>query len=507
MLLAVRNAARTREFSLRLALGGSKGRLFRQLLTESFVLLICGTLGGVIFAQFAIRILARWAELDMSLAPDRTVLLFGLGIVVAAGVIFGTAPSIAAARISVMSALKTTAPMASRDRSRLANGQVTAVLQLALCLVLLTATGLLVRTLQKLESVDLGMRARSLLVFGLSPHLHSTKETLTFYRGVTERLRSLPQVEAVTLTGNRVGTHWSNNAYPYIDGKIPQNLPSGMDGVLRWNNVGAGFFRTFGIRLIAGRDLADSDGPDAAPVAVVNQTFVQKFFNGRNAIGHTVSYYKKKQFTIVGVVVDSKYADVTEEKFAMAWFPYTQVGEAGAMHVELRTAGAPLALLPKVRQVVADFGPDLAVLQARTQQAEFDETIGTQRLFAQLSVSFSILAALLVAIGLYGTTSFQVARRTSELGLRMALGALGRQLIWMVLRSALLVAAVGIALGLALALISTRVLESLLFGVQSHDFLTFSGAVMGILFITVLASLLPAIRAAAVDPMVALRQE
>ena len=289
-----------------------------------------------------------------------------------------------------------------------------------------------------------------------------------------------------------------------MDGNILRQMH---DRMLRWNNVGPDFFTTLDIRMIDGRDFNEADSQNSAPVAVVNQTFVEHFFEGRNPIGHTVSFTRRKQFTIIGVAVDSKYQGINEKPIAMAWFPYTQVGSVGAMHFELRVAGQPASILPRVRQTVAGFAPDLALLQPKTQQAEFDETISSQRLLARLSLAFAVLAIALVATGLYGTTSYHVTRRTSELGIRMALGAERGRLLWMVLRESLALSVAGIALGVPAVLASSRLLTSLLYGLAPTDVPSIAMAVMGILAIGVLGAFVPARRAASVDPIVALRYE
>ncbi len=312
MLLAVRNAVRRREFSVRLAIGGSTGRLFRQLLAESVALVFSGALLGLLFAVLATRVLARWAEIEISLAPDRTVLLFTLAVSVAAALIFGIAPAFRAARIPIVDAMKISSATSYRGRSRFGSGTLTAAIQLALCLTLLVGTGLLVRTLQNLEHVNVGFPTGGLLVFGISPHLagQGNDPAIAFYRSLTTQLRSIPQVQSVTLEGNRIASGWSNNTNAIVDGKPPRGI-SGR--ALRWNNVGPHFFRTLGIRLIEGRDFNEDDSQTAPLVAVVNRTFSERFFRGRNPLGHTVSFTSKKQFTIVGVAEDSKYTGIQED--------------------------------------------------------------------------------------------------------------------------------------------------------------------------------------------------
>ena len=216
---------------------------------------------------------------------------------------------------------------------------------------------------------------------------------------------------------------------------------------------------------------------------------------------------KADQYTIVGVVQDSKYTSVEENARPMAYFPYTQIGGTATMHIELRTEGYPTALLPEVRRAVAEFGPDLPLLEPMTQQEQFDKSYTDERLSARLAISFGFLAALLVATGLYGTLSYRVSRRTAEIGVRMALGAQRRQVLWMVLRESLTVSVAGLLVGLPLAVAGARVLRSMLFGLGPGDPLAFAAAILGLAIVVLAASLIPAQRAARVDPMVALRYE
>jgi putative ABC transport system permease protein len=242
--------------------------------------------------------------------------------------------------------------------------------------------------------------------------------------------------------------------------------------------------------------------------AIVNRTFVNKFLGGRNALGHTASYSPKKTFTIVGVAEDSKYISIDENPIPMAWFPYTQVGEIiGAMQVELRTASLPLALLPTVRATVPNFAPDLALLQPRTQQAEFDRSISDQNLLAKLSTAFSALAMVLVTIGLYGTISYSVKRRTTEVGIRVAFGAERGRVVWMILRSGIILCLAGLGIGIPLVIASGHFLASLLYGVTPLDALSIAGAALGFWVLERLQPNISARRAASIDPMKALRYE
>ncbi len=505
LLLAARNTARRREFSVRLALGGSRGRLFRQLFTESLLLVVAGAVLGWLFAFAASRALGSWSGIEADLSPDWRVLLFTLAISLLAGLISGLAPLLGIASIQIGEALKTSAATGYRHRARTRTGQITTALQVALCLVLLTGAALLVRSLRNLETVNLGFKTEGLLVYGVTPHFsnHDESQAIAFYRELLDRMRSLPGVESVTLMQNRIGSDWSNNTGAVVDSRRPETSSD----ILRWNAVGPDYFQTLGVGLLYGRDINDADTQKSEKVAIVNQTFVNRFLKGRRALGHTVSFTSKFAFTIVGVAEDSKYTNVREQPMPMAYFPYTQLGGLGTMHVELRAAGNPIRLLPAVQRSLADYAPDLAMLQPMTEQKQFDESISGDKLIARLALFFGLLAVVLVATGLYGTIAYNVNRRTSELGIRIALGAAQSQVLWLILREGLLICSIGIAVGLPVAFGATRLLASQLYGLKPGDPLSMAAAILGILVVTGAACLIPARRAALVDPTVALRNE
>jgi predicted permease len=508
LLLVARNSARQREFSLRMALGGSRTDLFGQLLTESLLLVSSGAALGWLFAKWATKALSAWSYFDVSLAPDRSVLFFTLAVSAVAGLVFGLAPLRGAARVPIGLALKTSASTANRDRRRIRGSQIVIALQMSLCVVLLVTAGLLVRTLQNLESVNLGMKTDGLLVFGISPlqRVHSDSEANRFYQGLIARLRGVPGLQSVTVMSNRIGSGWSNNTSAIVDGKAALgDKPAPM----RWNVAGPDYFHTVGTPVLLGRDFTDADAESAPLVTVVNQTFADRYLSGRPPLGHAVNLGigPQGQYTIVGVVVDSKYTGVREEARPMAWFPYAQIKGNATLHFEVRTAGNPATWLPTVRRAVNEYSPGLALLQPMTQQAQFETTFSEERLFFRLSMFFGLLAALLVATGLYATLAYTVSRRTSEVGVRMALGAQRSQVLWMVLRGSFLVTLIGVAVGLPLAIAATKVVRSVLFGVTAGDPMTFVAAIVGIGLVAFLASLIPALRAASVDPLIALRYE
>jgi predicted permease len=508
MLLLARNTLRDREFSLRMSLGAGWGRLFRQLLTESLILVVTGAALGWGFALLTVKALEKWSTLEVSFAPDSRVLFFTLLISAMAAVVFGLAPLRKAASLQGALALKTSATASSQDSGKTRTARLVVSMQMALALVLLVAAALLVRTMRNLESADLGIRTTGLLVFGVTPPqaAKTGPEVLQFYQRLTERLRALPGVESLTLMQNRIGSGWANNTTAYVDGA----KPAGESSPMRWNAVGPDYFRVLGASLVLGRDFNDADSATAPKVAIINQTFADRYLANKNPIGHMVAFGngpKAPVFTIVGVAANTKYTGVRESDRPMAYFPYTQISGVATMHFELRTQGSPLAMLPNAQRVVHEFGPDLPLLQPTTQQDQFRESFTSERLFAQLSLSFGLLAAVLVATGLFGTLAYRVNRRTAEIGVRMALGAQRSQVLWMVLRESLVLCAIGTAVGLPVAFAGARLLRSILFGIGPADAASFTAALVGIALVALVASWVPARRASSVDPIVALRYE
>ena len=502
MLLVAKKSARQREFSLRLALGARYWQIFRQLLLESILLVMMGAALGWLFALAATRALATWSQIETGLSPDGTVLLFTLAICTIAALAFGLAPLMPALRVPVSGGLKTSAATAYRTRSGKWSGNVVMATQMTFCFVLLVAAGLLLRTLENYESTNLGMRTEGLMVFGITPQkTSSTSQNLQFYRELLDRLRSLPGVESVTLAENRPGGGWSDNDYAVIDGVVHPFS----EAPLRSNNVGPDFFHVMGVPVINGRDISDSDTENSPRVAVVNETFVKKLMPGVNPVGHQLG--TKRPYTIVGIVKDSKYTRVDEDPISMAYYPYSQVGGVGHLEIEVRARGAAAELLPSIGTAVRALDPNLPLENPMTQEAVFEGSYSQQRMFSRLSAFFGMLAALLVAIGLYGTLAYRVARRTSEIGVRMALGARPALVLRMLLAENLRVTAIGLAFGLLIALISAGMMQSMLFGLRSRDPITFIAAFLIVTFVSLSASFLPARQAASIAPMRALRTE
>jgi predicted permease len=507
MLLMARNATRQREFSLRLALGAGRRELFRQLLMESLLLVAIGGELAWLFAALATKSLAAWAQIESSLAPDTTVLFFTLSILVLAALLFGLAPLRIALSAGPGLALKTSAATANTDAGKTRSGKVIVTLQMAFCVVLLVGGGLLVRTLRNLESIPLGFPTDGLVVFGVNPRIDSIPQGRAFYQELMSKLRALPGVESVTLMEERLGSYWSNNSDMTVDGKLPE-VANGSSRTVRSNVAGPNFFTTLGVPILAGRDFADSDTATSAHVGIINEEFAKRFFPHENPLGHQIGTDNGQYtMTVVGVVKDHKYRSIDEEPMPMAWYMYAQIPVIGRENVEMRVHGNALAILPAAQKILQQMDPNLPLLTPMAQRAQYEETISHQLLFARLAGFFAILGVVLVATGLYGTLAYRVNNRTMEIGVRMALGAQRGQVVWMVLRDSLMLTAVGVAIGIPFAVLTGKALASSLYGVKPEDAATFAFAVLGIALVALGASMIPARRAASVDPVTALRSE
>jgi predicted permease len=507
MLLLARNATRQREFSLRLALGAGRGELFRQLLTEALLLVALGGVPAWLFATYATKALATWAQIESSLAPDNNVLVFTLSILALAAFLFGLAPLRIAISAGPALVLKTSVATSNTDAGKTRTGKVIVALQMALCVVLLVGAGLLIRTLRNLQHISLGFPAEGLVVFGVNPqNIHSVPEGIAFYQELMRKLRVLPGVESVTIMAERLGSMWSDNNDMIVDGKLPD--ASHGSAWVRSNVAGPDFFRTLGVPVLAGRDFAESDTAASPHVGIINELFAKRFLPNQNPLGHSIGTADGRfQMTIVGVVKDHKYRSIDEEPIPMAWYMYAQIPITGKMHVELRVRGEPLAILPAARKIVQEMDPSLPLIQPITQQAQYETTISQQLLFARLAGFFGLLAVLLVATGLYGTLAYRVNNRTVEIGVRMAVGAQRGQVVWMVLRDSLILTTIGVVIGVPLATVTAKALTSALYGVKPYDGLNYLLAVSGVACVAIIASLVPASRAANIDVLSALRSE
>jgi predicted permease len=368
---------------------------------------------------------------------------------------------------------------------------------------------LLLGTLRNLMNIPLGQQTQGLLVFGVHPqHVKSKEESIAFFVSLQQRLRSIPGVDSVSFASNRPGSGWSsNNGGLLVDG----HKPNGVDperAQYRQNNVGADFFRTMGVLLVQGRDFTDADSTSAPEVVIVNETFAKKYLGTLNAVGHVITNTKGlRPKLIIGVVKDHKYTGITEEARPMRWTVFTQGGLENQLDVEMRVKGDPMEMLPTVRKFIQQIDPDMPLLEPMAQIEVFQQSISQQVMFARLAGCFGVLAVVLIATGLYGTLSYRVSKRGAEIGVRMALGAQRRQIIWMILRGSLLLTAMGVAIGIPIAMAASKGLKSSLYGVKPLDLTSYIFAIVGVAVVALTASGLPARRAGSVDPSVALRTD
>jgi predicted permease len=512
-LMLARATTREREMAVRFALGAARGRIIRQLLTESVMLSAIGGVGGVILAFWGAHALAaflsanwRWPlELDGEL--DARVLIFTVGVAMLAGIVFGVVPAFRSMGVDVVPALKENAATGSAVsgafKGRLRLGDSLVIGQVALSVLVLVVSGLLVRTLVNLKSVDPGFDTRQVLLFGINPMSAGYKEAQirSLYQGLQGRLAGLPGVISASYSLGALLDGGLMSTAVHIEGQ------SGKSNVgTEILPIGPGFFETMRIPVLWGRTFVQSDSGSARPVAIINQAFAKQFFAGRNAVGLHIGQKtgdKDVESEVVGVVADTKYDQLRKSSQPTVYMP---LGGSWA-YFELRTASNPTVLIPSVRQVVNSLDNNLPLLEIRTQSEMVDRLLFNERLVARLSSLFAVLGLVLVCLGLYGLLSYEVSRRTREIGIRSALGAHQHDLLRMVVGQGIVLVLVGITFGVAAALGLTRYLQSMLYGVRPSDPLTFIATALLLIIVALLACYIPARRAAKVDPMVALRYE
>jgi predicted permease len=509
MLLLLRNAAKEREFALRRALGASGRVLFGYLFTESFLLVTAGCILAWPIARTGTQALSRWSGLEFAIEPDRQVLLFTLAISVLVALAFGLVPMRVVNSLPLALTLRSSTATANTDRRRFWGRKVVVALQIAMCAVLLFGGELLYATLRNLEASDLGMRTAGVLVFGITPqsNIRTDAEAARLHLRILQALRALPGVDHATVSLIRLGSGGSSNNGILVDGRNP--LPSKPIAPARANMVGSDFFHTLGIPLQLGRDFSEADIVGSTKVAIINQTFADRYLPHLNPLGHQIAPFDtpKSIFTIVGVARNSRYTGVKEHDAPTAYVPFTQVPGISEMQYEVHTLSDPKAIVPQATRIVHEIDPNVPLEKPITQREQFETTISQQRLIARLSICFGVLAMFLVLVGLYGTISYSISRRTMEIGVRMALGAQRREVLGMVLRESGFLALLGVVIGLPIAFALGRTLQSMLFGLSAADPIACLAALTGIVFITLAATFIPARRAASIDPQLALRAE
>jgi predicted permease len=508
-LLLARSTAREREVAIRLAIGAARGRLIRQMLTESLLLAMLGGALGVAVAYGGTRVLiASLPQMDrviLDLTPDLRVLGFTFAVSIISGALFGLGPALQSVRPNVSPGLKAEKGSSSGIFTL---GRILVSAQVALLVLLLTGAGLFARSLHNLYTMDLSFNRENTAVLSLDATLsgYSQERVRRFYSDALERVSALPGVRAATYASIGLMTHsdWGSGI------RIPGYTRPGGDRGPDRNVVGPAYFRTLGIPLVLGRDFGSSDRYNSPHVAIVNEKFAHFYFGDQNPIGRRIGPEgddTPPDYTIVGVAKDGKYATMREQTPRFWYIPYEQLREVHDLRLYVRCAGNAAAMISTLRKAIQSVDPNVTVDDPKTLELQIDEDLSTDRLLATLSAFFSALAVLLASIGLYGVMAYTVVRRTHDIGIRMALGAGRTDVLWLVLRQALVLVMLGIAAGVPVTLALTRLASSLLYGLSPADPLTLSAAALVMFIVAAVAGYLPARRAARLDPLVALHYE
>ena len=512
-LLLARSAARQREIAIRIALGSGRGRLMRQLLTESIVLSLAGAALGILFAQWGARLLVGLLSLDdnqvfLDLSIDLRVLAFTAGVSIFTALLFGFAPAWRGTAVSPQSAMKANS-RGIIEGSRFGLGKALVVVQVALSLVLVVGAGLMVSTFLKLRTLDAGFEREHVLLVkvDLRNGNYPAERRGAAMRDMLVHLRALPGVRSASVSNMTPISNSFWNEDLQIEGyksKGPE------DTLVYFNEVSDGYFDTMRTAFVAGRDFNSHDTPESPKVAIVNQTMAKKFFAGQNPVGKR---YRAEQGNkmgpwteIVGVVTDSKYGSLREDILPTAFISANQDMTPMWYQFEVRTAGPPNSVTAAARGAIAEVNRDVS-LQFKPLARQVDESLARERLLASLSGFFGALALALAMIGLFGVMSYNIARRRNEIGIRMALGAEQSRVLRMILREVAILIGLGLAIGLFAALGTTRFVASFLYGMKANDPWTLALAALTLASVAALAGFLPARKASRLHPMNALREE
>ena len=516
-ILLARSAARQKEISVRVALGAGTPRLVRQVLTESVLLAAIGGTVGLLLARWADTALLRMVssssdQIRLDLHPDVRVLAFTLGVSLLTGILFGLAPAFHATRVdlnSVMRASSRRVAGSAVHSGRVPTGKIFVIAQVALSLLLLAVAGLFVRSFRNLSATQLGYDRDHLLQFWVSPlaYGYQRAEIPALDENILGKMGAIPGVRGATLADNPLLSGMDSNSPVTIEGQKPLSED---DAHARWDMVGPNFFSTTGIPVLAGREIAEQDSGNGQRVGVINETMARKFFPNSNPIGQRAFVHTttgQAPFVIVGVAQDSKQHSAREKALPRFYVPYfNPIGDdwtAGAA-ILVRTAGEPSSFSSTIRDVVKQSAANLPPVTMESMDQRLADSLVTDRMIAELSGAFGVLAVILVCIGLYGIMAYATSGRTNEIGIRIALGAQRSGILWLILRESLLLVLIGAAIGVPLVFAAGKWISSLLFGLQPADALTLASAIALMFFVGVFASYIPARRAMRVDPMVAL---
>jgi putative ABC transport system permease protein len=512
-LLLARTTARQKEISLRLALGANRARIVRQQFVESGLLAFAGTIVGLVLAWWTGAMLIRALPGDpgartLSADPDLRVTMFALAVGLLTAFVFGIVPALQATRTTVTSALKEDSGSVSGGGRQARLRRTLVIAQVALSMLLLAGAGLFARSLYNLKAVDPGFRVDDLLAFSIDPSLSGYEgDRLTaLYQRLQEELTALPGVHSVSMSenGTLTGNDWQMTIR--VDG---YRVKEGEDMNPRVDGVGPRYFETMGIPLVSGREFTDRDVKGAPQVAIINETMAKYFFEGSSPVGRRLGFARGSatDIEIVGVVKDVRSLELRDRAPRFLYIPYAQDESVTQLTYYVRAAQDARSIPTALRQAVQRIDPNLPIFDMKSMRVQVDESLFVERMVAVLSVAFGALATLLAAIGLYGVMSYAVTRRTREIGIRMALGAERRRVLWLVLKEVAVMAAVGITGGLAAAFWLTRQVQAQLFGLAPTDPATLIGAALLLSVIALAAGYFPARRATTIDPLVSLRTE
>lgn len=502
-LLLSRATTRQKEISVRLSMGATRTRLIRQLLTESLLLAFIGGTFGIVVAYWGKQLLPN--NLGQITSIDWRVLAFVCALTLFTGIAFGIAPAVRATRINIGATLKEGSRSVAGRRTKLSKSLLVA--QVAISLVLLIGAGLFLRTLQNLRKVDVGFDPRNLLLVPVNPILnrYDQARTTNLYEQMLDRLPAVPGVRSVALSNPALLSGSVNSTGIFIQGRAKPGDRNSINRLV----VSPRFFETIGIPLIAGRNFTARDNQTAPKVVIINEAAAHKYFLNENPVGlrFGTSYETSGDMEIIAVLRDAKYNSVRDAVPPTMYVPHVQQTRFGFVTFEMRTAGDPTKVVPAVREAIRQIDPNLPILTISTQIEQVERRFAQEKVFAQAYALFGGLALLLASIGLFGLMSYNVARRTNEIGVRMALGAGRGTVVGMVMRESLVLVSIGIIVGLSAALAASRLVTTLLFGLAPTDSITLLIAISVMIGVSTLAGYLPARTASRVDPMEALRYE